>query len=38
MRPISCIAAALLATPLAAAAGQQAFEGVVEYDMTGTVT
>jgi len=36
MRPISCIAAALLAAPLAAAAGQQAFEGVVEYDMTGT--
>jgi Domain of unknown function (DUF4412) len=31
MRSISFIAAALLATPLAA---QQAFEGVVEYDMT----
>src|SRR5881396_88304 len=36
MRSISCIAAVLFAAPLVTAAAQQPFEGVVEYDMTGS--
>ncbi len=36
MRSISFIAAALLATPFVTGAAQQPFEGVVEYDMTGS--